>query len=759
MKTIVRFLGVLVVSVLASACSEKEKLASAGTCAELPLPGDLAAGRWSERFVPPGLGGPDGYGPRVHDLAIDAEGGLVAVGYFGFSGRKPSPAAARWNGADWEPLVPAWEEIPPHFSALAIRDDGAIALTTHDAVGGVGEVYLVRAGEAERIGAFDGAIRKLLWQGDRLWMAGLFWLEDDGPAFLATWDGESWSGPAGGGADMPVFEIVEDEGSIVVAGEFSEIGGIEASRMASWDGAAWTANDLPYLGRVYALSKDETGAWIAAGHLIEEESSFGGIAHQLEDGSWELLGGGFTNGFYPGVITAMAWHEEALYVAGCFSQDANEETIPPVARWDGTRWEAAVESRGVIRPWFDPGYCGDEGSGTIFETEHQRMVTHGETLYLGGAFGGVGDTVSLGVVAHEAGAWSPIGRGGGDAVMGLINRMEVGGPACRPYASGSVSHIASKPNASALLRWVDGWEPFGPPAPAGLECTAHAVSADERVFVGCRVRSEDLEGPGVGQLFELTADAWTPRGELPPGLVFDLAFDDAETLWIAGGFGETGYLARWRPKTGLEIVDQSFHGALTRLAVEPGAAEPEVVVAGFFGGRDGVPVPSVARFDGAAWRPMGGALETVTALAWSSLGIFLSTESGSPDDGFDVLPNAADGRSEFVLARWTGDRWEELGTEGSGLPPAGEVAFTFRDLVPVRDGLVAVGDVETKVGARHAYLWNGGRFVGIGGGLGSIGLDTAAVSPEGIFFGGMIATVDPNGDARPSVGTALFEWR
>lgn len=728
-------------------------------CAAEPLPGSIRDGRWSERFVAPGLSGRDGYGPRVHDLAVDPEGRLVAVGYFSFAGKDPVPSAARWTGTDWEPLVPGWEDIPPHFSAIAIGEDGAIALATRNALTGMGEVILVRDGDAEAIGAFQGGVRKLHWQGERLWMAGVFTMTE-GPEHLAIWEAGSWTEAPGGNPDLPVLEIVEEEGSIVVAGAFESIGGIQANKMAIWDGATWTANDLPIPGWVFSLVRDGDGAWVAAGHLMEDESTYGGVARQLEDGSWELLGGGLTNGWIPGVVTAIARHEGSIYAAGCFRENAEGEPVPPIVRWDGTSWVPAAEvGGGVIRPWYDRNLCGDEGPQSFFETAHQRMLSVEDRLYLGGAFAGVGDTPAntIAVLAEEA--WAPLGVGSDDVVMGWFMRMETGGPDCTLYAAGTISHVGTEPLTSPLLRWKDGWEPFGPPTPEGLECASHAVSEDERVFMGCRVRSEDLEDPGTAHLFELTADEWIPLGEIASGSVFDLEFDAAGKLWIAGGDIQ-GFVARW-DGAAIEIVDDTFDGPVIHLAVEPGAPEPEVIVAGPFAHRGGEALRTIARFDGERWHPMGQGLADVSALAWGGKGIFMGTIPPMGglfpmDDGDSEEP-----RQSFVLARWTGSGWEELGTTENGLPPVDEEnpGHAFWKLVPTRDGLIAVGDVQSEQGPIHAVYWDGERFVDVGGGVGSIGLDTAAVTPAGIFFGGLIATVDPTGAVRPSVGAALFEWK
>src|SRR5690606_31738405 len=91
-----------------------------------------------------------------------------------------------------------------------------------------------------------------------------------------------------------------------------------------------------------------------------------------------------------------------------------------------------------------------------------------------------------------------LGTGGVEAVMGWFTQMEAGGPDCTLYAMGTVTHLGAQPFEAAMARWMDGWEPFGPPVPEGVDCTAFAVSREEGVLVGCNALPEDDFGePGA----------------------------------------------------------------------------------------------------------------------------------------------------------------------------------------------------------------------------------------------------------------------
>ena len=300
--------------------------------------------------------------------------------------------------------------------------------------------------------------------------------------------------------------------------------------------------------------------------------------------------------------------------------------------------------------------------------------------------------------------------------------------------------------------------------PEGIGCTAFAVSSDERVLVGCHELPEDDFGePGTARIYELTADRWTLVGELVRGIVHDMEFDAAGTLWVVGGFFGNGFLARWDGRR-VEMVESGFDGPPTQMAVEPGAIAPDVVVAGHFTSIGDQAVERIARFDGTRWHALGENVDAATALAWGRAGLFLATASGAVgplgDGRDDVSPLDTRPPRTFVLARWTGEDWEEIATAENGFPMPDELAPpSILKLVPTRDGLIAVGIVQSEGRSVGALYWDGQRFLPIGGGVGALSVGTAALTGAGIFFGGEIATVDTAGETRPSVGVALFEWR
>ncbi len=323
-----------------------------------------------------GVAGSPGTGvPQVLDLAVyDGGGGpsLYAGGFF----TQPSRCVARWDGASWQPVgtgVNGTNGLAV-VEALAVFDDGGgeqlYAAGNFNTAGGVPASWIARwDGSAWSAlgpevffgsGSFSSRILDLAvhddGSGPALWAAGSFssinGSAGSGP-FLARWDGLGWNAVAGTtGVVRRLVEFAPPGAGaplLVAAGDFTQVGGTAASRIASWDGAAWSPLTSGLDGSVRGLR-----AW--------------------NDG---VAGG------------------ERLLVTGFF-QDAGGVPVQNLALWDGTAWSAApggvVQAAGRAFAAFDPDgtgaslYVGDP-SGRLAEwrTDCSGPVTYctGKTSSLG----------------------------------------------------------------------------------------------------------------------------------------------------------------------------------------------------------------------------------------------------------------------------------------------------------------------------------------------------------------------------------------
>lgn len=162
-------------------------------------------------------------------------------------------------------------------------------------------------------------------------------------SYLARWDGTNWT--AFGSPNGPVYAIEEHWLSpslnwIWVGGAFTSIGGIEAKHIANTDRTAWYegGDGVDDVVRTIAASLtnidlyvggDFTTAWQNSGDPVTVNH----IARYYAN--WYTLGSG-TNAPVYDIVPAQ---DGSIYVGGTFTT-AGGAPANYVARWDGTNWTA-----------------------------------------------------------------------------------------------------------------------------------------------------------------------------------------------------------------------------------------------------------------------------------------------------------------------------------------------------------------------------------------------------------------------------------
>jgi len=155
---------------------------------------------------------------------------------------------------------------------------------------------------------------------------------------VAVWDGTSWSG-VGKGVDGEVFDILELNGKVFVAGDFSYAGksteseGVPAVRIAKWDGTKWSAMGKPAVDReIYALTTDGKSVFIGGNFTkINDETETRGVA-KWNGTKWEAIGGKFDR-----AVMTMCFHKGTLYAGGIF-HNFGDDSMEGIASYDGKTW-------------------------------------------------------------------------------------------------------------------------------------------------------------------------------------------------------------------------------------------------------------------------------------------------------------------------------------------------------------------------------------------------------------------------------------
>ena len=720
-------------------------------------------GQWSRNFTIAGFSGSDGFAPVVYDFAQTGKGKVRAAGRFRWIGKRPVDSLAQLNAGGWRPVREKWDrEVPGSgFSAIAISDGDVTALSTHSGPFGQlpGEIWLESESGINVIGHYQGAVRSIVWFKDKLWVAGFFRLNEGGMNHLAVWDGQSWSAPPGGSPDRAVYRLTVDGDSVLLAGDFTTVGGVPAAHIAEWNGQQWKAYNMSApiaAAHVYAVTRAE-------GELFAGGAITGGVV-RWNGNAWEPLGGGLSVREDDGVVSDMVIHKGDLYTTGCFTHAGGRASNPAavraeaVARWTGTAWEGLDDgSKPIGAAWFDWGVCGYEPNQyTIWDVRFQRLFSDGDRVFLGGMMPGAGGVPSQSIVAYDGQKWDAVGRAK-DGLFGSASALAVGGPQNSVYAMGGVSHAGNASGPSRVFRFEEGeWVAVGGARPPGLSCSHLAVNPAGQVFLGCNTPlSATSQGRPV--VLRLEGENWTQL--TPPdleGIIQDIRFDANGRLWIAGGVraGEaagSGLLARWDGDH-FTIVEKAFNSMVFRIAFRPdtstGAAE-ELIVGGAFTQIDSGSFGRIARWSNGRWETLGSGLTTaVLALAWGGNGVYVSTE-----------PSQAEGAGHTLFGRWDGSSWIELGTPENGLPaPREQTVHSIRDMVAQGNYVVAVGSLWPESGeGRNVFVYDGSRIAPLAGGLNAISVDSVVLSRNALWFGGAIAEAGSGEERVPSVGIARFQ--
>jgi len=388
----------------------------------------------------------DGMVPHVTALAVYDDGrgpALYAGGDFTAAGGVPANRIARWDGASWSALGSGFGEL---VRALAVYDDGG---------------------------------------GPALYAGGLFELAGGVPAnHVAKWDGSSWSRLGSGirGA-VRALAVYDDGGgpALCAGGVFTTAGGVPANHVAKWNGSSWSALGSGMDDGVWSLTVDAAGTVDPAGgpalYAGGDFTVAGGVqANRIarwNGSSWSALGQGVSDASYAASVHALALFDDgggsALYAGGFFGL-AGGVPANHIARWDGSSWSALGSGLALI---------------TYPNTRLHSLAVHddgsGPALYAGGYFTTAGGVAANGIARWDGSRWTPLGSGVSTGVsvptgvkaLAVFDGPERGGRAL--FAGGDFSRALDSGD-SYLARW-QGCPDTTPPV---LSCPASVSVSDPR---------------------------------------------------------------------------------------------------------------------------------------------------------------------------------------------------------------------------------------------------------------------------------------
>lgn len=323
-------------------------------------------------------------------------GSLVMGGNFIHGGDVSATRIAEWAGSQWSPLTSGLDAT---VSALCVYD-GALAIGgAFETAGDTTAQHIVfwdriawrplSGGVARSVNPYtqgeQGNVSVLLDHDGALFAAGDFTMAGGAPANrIARWDGAGWS-PLSSGMDGSIHALATFDSKLIAAGSFSSAGGVSANRIAAWDGGTWAPLSSGTSSIVYALCSCDSVLYVggefdaAGGSPSKNLAVWDGVEwHSMVSEMSGIRG-----------VRALAEYGGDLYVAGGFNA-VDGMSLEGIGRWDGMSWHAV----------------GQGLNSVVY-----ALATYDGELYAGGDFFNVGPDYANRIARWDGASWRSVSIG------------------------------------------------------------------------------------------------------------------------------------------------------------------------------------------------------------------------------------------------------------------------------------------------------------------------------------------------------------
>lgn len=228
-----------------------------------------------------------GLNGEVHALTV-FNNELYAGGNFTMAGGIPANKIAKWNGTSWSSLITG-------------MNDDADALTVYNSM-------LVIGG-------------KFSYPGQQ----------------ICGWDGINWI-QFGSGMDDDVMALTVYNGNLIAAGRFEFAGGVQASKIASWNGSTWSSLTGSTFtdDRIHALTVHNTNL-IAGGRFTTIGDTSANFIASFNGSTWSAIGGGVDDR-----VLSLASFRGELIVGGQLRYAGGSLYADRIAKWNGSSWSRMI---------------------------------------------------------------------------------------------------------------------------------------------------------------------------------------------------------------------------------------------------------------------------------------------------------------------------------------------------------------------------------------------------------------------------------
>jgi len=317
------------------------------------------------------------------------------------------------------------------------------------------------------------------------------------------------------GSNVGVRDFTEACGYLIATCEFTEIGGVEAHKIARYNGSVWNPlgcglddgsiyDMLEYKGALYV-----TGQFTEIGCI-----SVNNIARwSCDQHIWEDVAGGLTGGDNPFGYALVIYNDE-LYVGGQFEQAGGVNTIN-IAKWDGTKWSAV----------------GNMEGGSVRE-----LMVYKQKLIAGGFFTGVNGLATGHIAAYDGNSWTALGSFNNLELKntGVVRHMAVYKDVL--YISGDFS--ANNVDFSELITWNGSqFNDFGRAFSLYPNTINELVVVNEILYIGGSF--SNAVGSQTNNILQWDGDNWGIMSQGISGTVLSIVLYN-NMIYIGGDFDSAG---------------------------------------------------------------------------------------------------------------------------------------------------------------------------------------------------------------------------